>query len=734
MQLITDGPDIPDALWVEHEKGNVVFFCGAGISVGAGLPLFGELTQHVIEETGGDWKQYKKNSFEEVLEIHQRNVIGDRSAVLTEIWKKLQPNYSSQLSTKFHEALITLSRTKSVPRHSRLVTTNFDRIFEECLVNRTDRPEALIAPRPPIPKDHYWNGIVYLHGLLPPEIYDDNSIDNLILTSSDFGRAYLSERWAARFVTEMFRNYVVCFIGYSLNDPVMRYMIDAISADTRDGVPMPARYIFTDDKAGWDERGVKPIVYKKKGNHHLLRETIVAWAKNYSIAIDARKEIVAEVASKKFTPAIQGERYRDKEPTGRLMWALQDAKAAEFFSKMEPPPSWEWIHVLDAREYTYDDLASFGHETKPLNESGRNATFSLLEPKIKFEDVGNWNLIANTYPRFTIPDTISARYFHDWIMRHLEKPEVAVFLAKKRAPLNPSFKSKLQQSLSILYENGDLDTSFQKLKKRPVMQQIWELFLWDRIRLHDSPDDTYLKLDYILSRLKVNGLTPINRIELLKFFEPKLTFFESKVSPPNIDDVTFVSEYFRLNIDIASNCWVTGLKQHVISIDSIDEKSRFLKLFIEALEQFFEFRDTLCKSEHYFGLSKLEEILEESSLPFAPSMRWLHLADAAIKLLSTSLDNGEISAKQIIFHCLQSSYNFLNFIGLHFSRNPNVSINEIFEFLVANKGTLLTNYHLNSQLTHLLEHRAQEFTPNQILSIEHILLGSDDGEEITYEK
>ena len=29
----------------------------------------------------------------------------------------------------------------------------------------------------------------------------------------DFGLAYLTECWAARFVSELFRNYTVCFVG-----------------------------------------------------------------------------------------------------------------------------------------------------------------------------------------------------------------------------------------------------------------------------------------------------------------------------------------------------------------------------------------------------------------------------------------------------------------------------------------------------------------------------------------
>ncbi|WP_216655522.1 hypothetical protein [Vibrio sp. Vb339] len=52
MQFIKDGPDIPDALLQAHEEGNVVFFCGAGISYPAGLPGFKGLVDKIYADIG----------------------------------------------------------------------------------------------------------------------------------------------------------------------------------------------------------------------------------------------------------------------------------------------------------------------------------------------------------------------------------------------------------------------------------------------------------------------------------------------------------------------------------------------------------------------------------------------------------------------------------------------------------------------------------------------------------
>ncbi|WP_409364889.1 SIR2 family protein [Bradyrhizobium sp. JYMT SZCCT0428] len=71
-----------------------------------------------------------------------------------------------------------------------------------------------------------------------------------MLTSGDFGLAYLTERWASRFVSELFRNYVVCFVGYSINDPVLRYMMDALAADRMQGEITPQAYALGDYRPG----------------------------------------------------------------------------------------------------------------------------------------------------------------------------------------------------------------------------------------------------------------------------------------------------------------------------------------------------------------------------------------------------------------------------------------------------------------------------------------------------
>ena len=227
MQFIADGPDIPDALLQAHEEGRVVFFCGAGISYPAGLPGFKGLVEQIYDLTGTAFTEIEREAFDRgqfdvTLDLLERRLPGRRRlAVRRALAQVLKPKKGA---TDTHAALLRLARNRK--GKLRLVTTNFDRVFHTEAKRTGQAFQMYTAPMLPIPKNSSWDGLVYLHGMLP-EKPDDTDLNRLVVTSGDFGLAYLIERWAARFVSELFRNYVVCFVGYSINDPVLRYMMDA---------------------------------------------------------------------------------------------------------------------------------------------------------------------------------------------------------------------------------------------------------------------------------------------------------------------------------------------------------------------------------------------------------------------------------------------------------------------------------------------------------------------------
>ena len=230
MQFINDGPDIPEHLLQAHDEGRVVFFCGAGISAPAGLPDFEELVVRLFSNLHQQPDRMQQAAideerFDQAIGLLEKQILGDREHARIEVANILRPNLDTERSTKLatHTALLRLSRYKD--RGPRLVTTNFDRLFEEAIADLTMNVERFRAPLLPVPKKR-WQSLVYLHGLLSQKP-TARELNQLVLSSGDFGLAYLSERWAARFVSELLRNYIVCFVGYSMGDVVLRYLMDA---------------------------------------------------------------------------------------------------------------------------------------------------------------------------------------------------------------------------------------------------------------------------------------------------------------------------------------------------------------------------------------------------------------------------------------------------------------------------------------------------------------------------
>lgn len=292
MQFIVNGPDIPEALLDAHEEGRVVFFCGAGISYPAGLPGFKDLVDEIYRLVGTTPTDIEKNAYDAerydvTLDLLERRLPGQRMAVRRELQQALQPKLRRKGATDTHAALLQLARSREGAL--RLVTTNFDRIFEHVARRTKKALNACVAPMLPIPKNSRWNALVYLHGLLSKNPDDETALNRLVLTSGDFGLAYLTERWAARFVSELFRNYVICFVGYSINDPVLRYMMDALAADRMLGEVTPQAYAFGDCTPGqekakvieWKVKSVTPILYDPANGHAALHRTLKAWAETY---------------------------------------------------------------------------------------------------------------------------------------------------------------------------------------------------------------------------------------------------------------------------------------------------------------------------------------------------------------------------------------------------------------------------------------------------------------------
>ena len=551
MQFIKNGPDIPERLLQAHEDGKVVFFCGAGISYPAGLPNFKELVMQLYEKMGGPRNKIQENAiksgqFDIAIGLLESDDVGERKAVREKLAEILTPSNLTPNATATHRALLTLGKTReSKMRKSktRLITTNFDRIFEEVIQEEAKKEEAkkgdrkeeqrYQAPLLPIPKNH-WNGLVYLHGLLPPEL--DGEHDHLIISSGDFGLAYLTERWAARFVSELFRNYTVCFVGYSINDPILRYMMDALAADRLRGEVSPEIFAFgiyskgkRDEQAEqWQAKNVTPILYSKYKNHFYLRKTLRFWSQDYRDGLRGREQTVVSLADTKLLKSTKEDSFVD-----RMLWALSDpvGSPARLFAELNPVPSLDWLDPLSENRYGHNDLGRFGVPQKSTPDN--KLTFSFVKRPPPY-DKAPFMALVNQGSSDGELDRVMW-HLGRWLIRHLDDPQLALWVAKQGGRLHNRFALLIQQQLQE-FDKLEKEKNQEQLDRvradapkaipGPLMRTLWGLILSGR--LEQFANHYNYDLFRWFEHFKLAGkLTPSLRMELRETLTPRIRIYEA---------------------------------------------------------------------------------------------------------------------------------------------------------------------------------------------------------------
>lgn len=354
---------ISEELRRAHEDGDVVFFCGAGVSVPAGLMSFKDLVEAVLMDflpkrkmcslgsTGAmAWKAFDDDKYDEALDILENPREGgyEPKAVRKSVYDHLSKPKTKTLAN--HLVLTQLADLDTA--NGRLVTTNFDHLFERAYakLRRLERISTKltvhVAPALPPAKPETSHGLTHLHGKLGHSPDDKG----LVLTMTDFGTAYLLEGWARRFVIELFRDYHIVFIGYRVEDPTMRYLVSALAAAREENRHFKEAYAFTpyDEDEGdphtkeeaeqeWRLKGLTPIPYNIANKHYQLWQGLKDWADDHRQGILGRQQAVVRLG--KLPP------LGENDPaTQKLSWALKDKIVAKFFADQtgpdRPHPGW----------------------------------------------------------------------------------------------------------------------------------------------------------------------------------------------------------------------------------------------------------------------------------------------------------------------------------------------------------------------------------------------------------
>lgn len=292
MRFLANGPDLPDELLVARDEGRVLFFCGAGVSrARAGLPGFLGLAERVLSELRAlpDSPAHKLVDIAKRLEKERIRGVGgilaadrvfgllERDFALTDIelavGQALRPADDADLDA--HRTLLELSRGPD--GQTQIVTTNFDLLFEAAAPKLTRwTPREL----PDLRRNERFAGIVHLHGMFD-DAYTRPVGGNLVLSSAEFGRAYLAEGWATAFIREAIARYLIVFVGYTADDPPVQYLLEALHRTAEHS--SHDLYAFQEGredeaKTLWRHKGVTAIPYAPDKDHQALWETLAAWS------------------------------------------------------------------------------------------------------------------------------------------------------------------------------------------------------------------------------------------------------------------------------------------------------------------------------------------------------------------------------------------------------------------------------------------------------------------------
>jgi SIR2-like domain len=516
MQFIRGGPDVRDEVIEALEEDRLILFCGAGLSMPV-LPSFKGLVEKVYQRLyedinlkAAELKAFKSGSYDRLLDLLERRVgrAEVRNAVIAEL------TTPPTAPTDHHRHVLELAKTAD--GEFRLVTTNFDDLFERAAATAGYNLSLDEAPKLPVPLPHRWSSLVHLHGRI--DAGSASTTNNLILTSADFGRAYLTEGWASRFVTDLFAHFSVLFIGYSAEDPIIRYLLDALAAE-RAAAKLEDRprkpYALAGYKGRnsdvlqteWGNKGVEVLPYRiRRGeNHDTLHGTLEQWARWKREGLTGRLRQV-EQAWRSRPPASPPYDHA----TQQVLWALRDPVCARRFADSPLAAPWEW--------------------QAPLEQTGmlsRPPTSGRMVPLADDGNTGNLSLDEVTF------------HLGRWLTRHLDKPETLDCVLQQGGVLHPDFASQILHRMR-LPENAACGPQHCP-PLEPMLRRAWEIVtstadLPDRryrvIPLHmilhaDAPQD-------VVHAELLSALRPVLRLKKAGFYRTLRA--NTNPEPPTIRD------------------------------------------------------------------------------------------------------------------------------------------------------------------------------------------------------
>jgi hypothetical protein len=179
-------------------RGECAVFCGAGLSIPAGLPSGAQLAEHLADRL--DSFDGNRRDLTEVASVYEAE--RGRHALISFFIDRIESLSSGPSAV--HEALCRLPVTA-------FITTNWDDLLERTLLLQK-RDHAVLVTDREVP---FLRGgalpVIKLHGTL-------NRPDTIVVTDRDYHELFLTQPAVLSLLDSLFSTKTIIFIGYALGD------------------------------------------------------------------------------------------------------------------------------------------------------------------------------------------------------------------------------------------------------------------------------------------------------------------------------------------------------------------------------------------------------------------------------------------------------------------------------------------------------------------------------------
>jgi hypothetical protein len=326
LSAIDKADEILDAI----SRGSLAVFAGAGVSMGHEMQLPGfaglakEITRRCHRPSPANDEGHLDKFLGDLCDDFQVDVHGIAGQIIYDSRSKCNP---------MHKDLLGLFKTGD---RVKIVTTNYDQGFEFAASLSGITTRSYSAPALPLGSD--FEGIVHVHGSM-------DGRQGMVITDRDYGRAYLTEGWARRFLIGLFSRHSILFIGYSHRDSDLNYLVRALGA----GEEKLNRYAWIaaeDLKEGdaelslkwWKGYGVIPVVFE---NYEAIADGVRLLVQYVDPSPEATRDRISKLVS--LAPSLSG-----RVPL-EVKLALEKEETARYFTNFAKSP--DWVRILNRDGY-----------------------------------------------------------------------------------------------------------------------------------------------------------------------------------------------------------------------------------------------------------------------------------------------------------------------------------------------------------------------------------------------